>query len=133
MARNDRLINNRLDTGTTVMTGIVAGTITPGETLRMNGVMKGTLSAEFAIVADTATIQISALWEVSDDGSTWVELNPPWLLATGTVTIVTRAIDAPQAVNGYRYARASVRNAVADGLIDDTYRISYDYQDDNLN
>jgi hypothetical protein len=133
MARNDRLVNDILDTGTTVMTGIVAGTITPGNTLDMHGVMKGTLSAKFAVVANTATIQISALWEVSRDGVTWVEANPPWLLATGTTTLVTRAVDAPLAVYGYRYARGSVRNAVVDGLIADTYRISYSYQDDNLN
>jgi len=136
MARNDRLINDVLDTGTTVMTGIVAGTITPGNTLLMHGVMKGTLSAKFTVDAETDTIQISGLWQVSKDGSTWVECNPAWLLATGTAgadATVTKTIDAPLAVYGYRYARAAVRNAVVDGLIADTYQISYSYQDDNLN
>jgi hypothetical protein len=133
MALNDRLRNDELDTGTTVMTGIVAGTITGGNTLRMNQVKRGTLSGRFNVTANTATIEISVLWQVSRDGVTWIEVLVPWLVATGTTAAVEVIYSAPDAVYGYRYARGAVRNAVVDGLIADTYRIRLSFQDDNLN
>lgn len=136
MARNDRLINDTGDTGAQDLDGVAADTITGGETLVMHGVMKGTLSARFQVDAETDTIEISGLWQVSRDGSTWREVASALLLATGTAgadAAVELVISAPDAVYGYRYARAAVRNAVAAGSTNDTYQIDYSYQDDNLN
>ena len=140
MARNERLLNGYLATGATVMTGITAGTITGGNTLPMHLVKTSTLSATVTVDAETNTITISALWEVSNDDTTWVRCTPLnnaaiVVLATGTAgadTAVARVIAAPDSAYGWRYARCSVLNLVADGLIADTYAIGYNFEKEDL-
>jgi hypothetical protein len=132
-----RLVYNYLDTGTTVMTGILKTTVTGGPTLRLDNMVKDqTLSALVSVDAETDTITIEAIWEVSNDAVTWVvapTLNnaATVVLATGTAgadALVTKVISAPSGVYGFRYARLSVINRVADGLIADTYRIGYNFE-----
>jgi hypothetical protein len=135
MAFNNKLKNGQQATGTTVMTGIVAGTITGGGTLQMQNVVPGTLSGLITVDAETNLITLSAAWQVSNDASTWYRCVPSnsaatVVLATGTGgadTAVTRVVDANPAVYGWRYARLGVLNLEADGLIADTYAISYSY------
>lgn len=136
MAKSSKIINGYLATGTTVLTGVVAGTITGGPTLNMDLVADDTLSALVSVDAETNTITIESVWEVSNDASTWYEcrgLNNAAIvvLATGTAgadALVTRVLEAPKAAYGWRYARCSVRNLVANGLSADTYSVSYNFR-----
>ncbi len=139
MATNRRLMWNYLDTGTTVMTGIAKGTTTGGPTLDLRLVKAG-LSALVALDAETATLTLEAFWEVSNDAVTWYEVPPynnaafvVWATGTGGADpTITKVLPAPEAVqSGVRYARCSVRNLVADGLIADTYRIGYNFEKDD--
>jgi hypothetical protein len=137
MSQSERLVYNYLDTGTVVLTGIAKGTTTPGPTLLMSEVKTATLSCLASVVADTATITLAVFWQVSNDGATFVNLVPlnnaaQVVWATGTTTIVTQVLPAPESIYGWRYARASVINLVANGLIADTYRIGYCFEKDDL-
>jgi hypothetical protein len=132
-----RLVANYLNTGTTVLTGVVKGTTTGGPTLGLNTLVKGgTLSATIYADAETDTITLECLWQVSSDGTTWLDVANPGntastVLATGTAgadALVTKVIPAPMCVYGFAYARLSVINRVADGLIADTYRIAYNFE-----
>lgn len=135
-----RLLNNYLDTGTTVLTSVVAGTITGGPTLNMQLVRQdiNTLSALVTLDMETNTITGWAYWQVSNDDSTWVDVptvnNAAVVLwATGTAgadAVVTKALPAPDCVLGWRYARVAVVLGVTNGLIADTYRIGYNFEKD---
>lgn len=127
-----------LATGKTVMTGIVKGTTTGGPALNMALVKPGTLSAEVTVEAETDTITIEAFWEVSSvagGGGTYYPVTSlnnaaQVVWATGTAgddAVITKVLPAPDCVYGYPYARCSVKNLVADGLIADTYAIGYNF------
>jgi hypothetical protein len=140
MALGERLLYNYLDTGTTVMTGIVKGATTGGPTLMMSMVKTGSLSALVALDAETDTITLQAFWEVSNDGVTFVPIVPlnnaanvVWATGTaGADATVTKVLPAPESIYGWRYARVSVMNLVANGLIADTYEIGYCFEKDDL-
>jgi hypothetical protein len=136
MAFNNKLKNGQLASGTTVLTSVAAGTITAGASyLQMQNVVPGTLSALVTVDAETDTITLSAVWQVSNDASTWYRCNnsnsaATVVLMTGTAgadTAVTRVIDANPAVYGWRYARIGILNLEANGLIADTFATSYSY------
>lgn len=118
------------------LNGVAAGTLTGGSTVQMKNVAPGSLSALVTVDAETNTITIGAQWEVSNDAATWYLCAPvnnaaTVVLATGTSgadASVTRVIPANDAVYGYRYARCSVQNLVAQGTTSDTYAISYNYR-----
>jgi hypothetical protein len=118
---------------------LVAGTITGGKTIDMQFVTASTLSAYFLVEAETDTLEIEALWEVSHTGKPgeWRELLPfgvpvgdAAVLAIGTGgddPVVEAVFQAPSAVYGYKYVRASLRNQVATGAAVDTWLISYSF------
>ena len=125
-------------TGSTtgVLTSVAAGTFTPGATVANSQVRPGTLTAQFVVDAETDTLTIEAAWQVSQDGSTWVDLAytpnnaAAVVLATGTAgadASVTKVVPAPQGASGWRFVRAGVVNKVAEGTVNDTYAISYGY------
>jgi hypothetical protein len=134
MAFNDLLQNNQQSTSLT-LTSVTSGTIVAGPTLLMSRVGKMTLSAKVVALAETNTITLTAVWEVSDDASTWElarnENNVvPTALGTGTSgsdTAVTRHLSAPHAVYGKRYARCSCLVGVTTGASSDTFSVAYDY------
>lgn len=130
---------NYLDTGTTVLTGNVAGTPVGGPTLDMSMVDdegSNTLSAIVALDAETDTITLEASWQVSNDASTWVDVTTlnnasQVVWATGTAgadALVTKVLPAPDCIHGFRYARVAVTNRVVNGLVADTYRIGYNFR-----
>jgi hypothetical protein len=137
MAFNDVLRNAQQSTAIT-LTSVTATSIAAGPTLLMSQVKTGTLSAKYVALAETNTITLSAVWEVSDDASTWVRCTGvnnvvPTVLGTGTAgadTAVTRQIDAPAGVYGKRYARASVLVGVTTGASSDLCTVTYDYVQD---
>lgn len=92
------------------------------------------LSALVAVLAETNTLTFAAKWQVSNDGSTWVDVtNGPQnaasvVLATGTAgadSTVTKAIEAPPSVYGWRKARLSLVTGGTTGNSADTYAIGY--------
>jgi hypothetical protein len=118
----------------------VAGTITAGPTLNMDLVADDTLSALVVVDVETNTITMEAVWQVSNDATTWYEcrgLNNAAIVVLGTGTggadaSVSRVLEAPKAVYGWRYARCSIRNLVATGAAVDTYAISYNFRKPSL-
>lgn len=116
--------------------GLSAGTVTGASKVASARVLPGTLSAKYVVDAETNTLTISAGWQVSDDGSTWVTVaNAPQnpasvVLATGTGgadASVTKVVPAPPCVSGHRFVRAVVINGVTTGATADTYDISYNF------
>lgn len=107
-----------------------------GSAVNMRDLVKGTLSALCVVTAQTTSLTITASWQGSADGSTWVDIahapqNPAGVaLATGTAgadPAVTRAVPAPEAAYGFRFARAKLTNGGAQGTTSDTFTVGYCY------
>lgn len=114
---------------------VVVNTVTAGTSLPMNDVVPGTLSALVTVDSETENLTQDLVWQVSNDGSTWYRAvnstnTATTTLATGTAgadASVTRVIAAPDAVYGWRLARAGILSAGDTGTTSDTYSISYYY------
>jgi hypothetical protein len=138
MSRTDYLRNNQLSADlTTAVAAALSGATVAGPSLLMATVSKCTLSARCTFLAQTTSLTLSALWEISDDGVNWRQARglsnaTPVAVATGTAgadVAVTRSIDAPLAVYGVRWARCSVLLGGANGAAGDQAAVSYDYAD----
>lgn len=138
MAYNDVIRKAMQPASLTALIAAAAnGAVVPGPTLFMGNVEKGTLSARVNLLAQTTSLTLSAVWEVSRDGVTWVRAPgvsnaSPVAIATGTGgvdTAVVRQIDAPNAAYSHRFARCSVLLGGAGGAAGDQGDVSYDYCD----
>lgn len=117
--------------------GSTDGTVKAGTQLDTGRVLPGSLSAIVSVDCETNTMTMTAKWQVSKDGTTWVDMAlannaANVTLATGTGSAdatVTKAIVAPDAVFGWEYARLVIVNGVATGATTDTYSIGYCYRD----
>lgn len=119
---------------------LVAGTTTGGTAVTMGDNSRQkvrSLSALVTVDAETDTITITGKWQVSNDGSTWVDVAHGTqnaagvVLATGTGgadAAVTRCYQAPDAVYGWKKARFAIVNLVATGAAVDTWAIGYQYR-----
>lgn len=115
---------------------LVAGTTTPGQALLTNDIALGSLSCHFTVLADTNTITITCLWQVSMDGTTWYDLRPEngaalVVAATGTAgadTAIDLVLLAPDAILGWKRCRPAVRNGVVTGATIDTYSMINHYR-----
>ena len=133
MGFNARIVQTPVTSGN--INGAVAGTITSGPTIALQDVTPVSLSALVTVLAETNTITMTAVWEVSNDQSTWYRAegssNPtPTAVGTGTAgadAAVTRALSAPLTVYGWRFARCSILNGVATGTTSDTYSVRYSF------
>lgn len=95
------------------------------------------LSALVTVDAETSTLTMAAKWQVSNDGSTWVDVAngsqnaAAVVLATGTAgadASVSKAIPAPDAIYGWRKARIAIVTGGTTGAAEDTYALSYCYR-----
>lgn len=95
------------------------------------------LSALVTVDAETNTLTLAAKWQVSNDGSTWVDVAngsqnaAAVVLATGTAgadAAVTKMIPAPDAIYGWRKARIAFVVGVTTGTTSDTYAAGYCYR-----
>lgn len=138
MARiSNSKFKNGMASSTGVLTSVAAGTATGMTAIHNSHVRPGTLSATMVLDAETDTLTLSAGWQVADAaGGTWQTLayapnNPAAVvLATGTGgadAAVTAVIPCPESAAGHRFVRASVINGVAEGTVNDTYTVSYNY------
>lgn len=122
--------------------GSAAGTVKGGSAVDLGDNSRQkvrSLSALVTVDSETSTMTIGASWQVSNDGTTWVDLAngsqnaASVVLATGTAgadAAVTKAIPAPEALYGWRKARLALTNGVATGGAADVYTISYCYRTD---
>lgn len=95
------------------------------------------LSALVTVDCETDTLTLAGKWQVSNDGSTWVDVTngtqnaAAVVLATGTVgadAAVSRAYPAPDAVYGWRKARFALVTGGTTGAATDTFSIGYCYR-----
>jgi len=134
MSFNNRVKNLQNALASTVLTG-AAPQVGAGNTVLMNNVMPGTLSAKIVMAVKTSSMTMTPSWQVSEDNSTWVNakgFNNPAYVATaaGTGSTVTTTIQlmGDMALSGHRYVRAIVTTAsgTADGVAD-AYSCSYSW------
>jgi len=117
------------------LNGVTAGSDGAGAAIKTQVVYPGTLSALYVVDAETNTLTITAVWQVSDDASTWYDLATSnnaanVALATGTSgadPVVSRAIPCPAEAYGWRNVRAVARVGVTTGTSSDLYTITYRY------
>jgi hypothetical protein len=142
MSLNSRIKPNQIQSGTLGITG--AAPLTVADTashhfIKMVNVDLGSLSANLAVTATTSSLALTAVWQASDDASTWVDCAAasncpaPVTIVTGTGSAVskTQIVPAPPGVYGKRYARITVRTSGATGGGSgggDTCSISYNFR-----
>jgi len=118
-------------------------TLTSGSEVDGNAVFLGgayrkvaSLSALVTVLAQTNTLTIAAKWQVSNDKSTWVDVangsqNAAAVVlqtgTSGTDVAVSKAIPAPDAIYGWKYARIALVTGGTTGATADTYAMSYCY------
>lgn len=135
MAFNYRVKTNQQAVTTTTLTG-AAPQVGAGNSVLMQNVTPGTLSAKIVMVVKTSSMTMTPSWQVSDDGgSTWINVKTASnasqvATAAGTGSNVTTTIqmDGSMALSGHRLVRAIVTTAAgtADGA-NDSYAISYNW------
>lgn len=112
-----------------------AGTVDAGTAVRTATAEKGTISCLFVVDVETDTATMTALWQVSDDDSTYYtctdqDNTADTVLATGTAgadASVTVVSGPPDWVYGWKYVRPAVKLGVATGAATDTYSMSTIY------
>lgn len=123
MGLNERIKPNQLaPTTPAAITGAAPQTVN-GARVVMNGVERGTLSAKVVALVTTNLLTLTAKWQVSDDGATYIDCaaapnNPANIaFATGTGAPVTTSINlpAPAGVYGVRYSRLVLTSGVGAG------------------
>ena len=98
--------------------------------------LPNTLYAKVYAKATTSTLTLTGKWQVSQDGSTWIDVVPfnnaaSVILVTGTGSAVTatKAFDAPSAAHGAKYVRFALVSGVGvgAGLSVDEVSVTYGY------
>lgn len=129
-------VRNNVSSSSGDFNTLVAGSVVAGTAIFMGNIAPKlkSLSAKVAVTAATSTITLAAKWQVSNDNSTWIDVSngtqnaAAVVLATGTTTIVTKVIAAPEAAYGWMWARVAVVTGVATGGATDLYAIGYNYR-----
>lgn len=130
LTSNGHVASGNLDTN-------VAGTFEAANSLSMNRVVPGSLSAHCVVDIETTSLTMTLNWQVSLDNSTWLDIaHTPnnaagVVLGTGTAgadPTITKVLPAPDSVYSYPYCRCGITNAGATGAAADTYAIGYSYR-----
>lgn len=137
MALNERIQPNQQPKATTGFTGAAPQNVV-GNTVVMNKVENGTLSAKVAATATTNTLTITVKWQASDDGSNFTDCasspqnaaNVALVTGTGAAVSDTKIFPAPAGVYGKRYARCVAVSGVGvgGGAGVDEASISYNFR-----
>lgn len=113
---------------------LVAGSTVNGGSLLVSDSVRvklKNLSAQVSATAATATLTVSFKWQVSIDGTTFLDVaNGPQnaasvVFTTGTSAIKSGVIQAPEAVYAWAYTRIVLVTGVATGAAGDLYTMSY--------
>lgn len=114
--------------------GLTAGTVVPGNAVEIGDSSKQKVEALSAYVEATASTDLltwASKWQVSNDGSNWIDLvngsqnAASVALTTGSAAQVKKAIPAPDSVYGWRKARLALITGGATGATADAYSIGY--------
>ena len=98
-----------------------------GNTLAMNEVTVGSLSALVYMQAKVNTMTLEPQWQVSADGSTWYNAKAP-NNAAAVVAVTGTGSNVSTTIYGWAYSRCSVVSRVADAAdSNDQYNVSYNY------
>lgn len=120
-----------------------ADTLAAGSAINGNSLFIGgdsdkvkNLSAVLTLDIESASLTLTAKWQVSNDGSTWYDVAHGSQNAAGVVlgtgtggadATITKAVPAPDSIYGYRFARLALVTAGATAAATDTYSIGYSY------
>jgi hypothetical protein len=114
---------------------LISGSVIAGNAIFMGGNFQKVdeLVALVSVTAATSTITFTGKWQGSNDNATWVDSvgannAANVALATGTATIVTRALDLPYGAYSWRYVRFALVVGVTTGAVGDLYSIAYNYK-----
>lgn len=116
----------RIDGAAKLFTAGAAPKYLYSDAILTNKTMPGTLSCKVAATAKTSTLTIAATWQVSDDGSTYIDAVSPnnpadvvLITGSGTSATVTKCVTAPNLL-GFKYARVKLTTGTgsADGTDD---------------
>lgn len=115
---------------------LVSGSVVTGAAIFLGRTNRKvvSLSARVQLTAATSTLTIATKWQVSVDGTNFVDItNGPQnaasvVVTTGTAAIVTKIIPPPDAIYGYPYARLALVTGVTTGAAGDLYVIDYAYR-----
>ncbi len=143
MGFNQKLAKAFLSSAGTFTT-LVAGSVKAGSTVPIGGspsVSPGTLVANVTTAITTSTIVLTASWQVSQDGTTFVPIfsgtgaayTNSSAAGTGSLVTSTFSLAAPFAASAYPYARCVLTNSVTTGGAGDTYVVSYNYVRNDFN
>ena len=139
MALNTYLKHDQKSTGTTALSGSAPQT-GAGNTLSAVAIRLAvnTLSANLVAQATTNTLTITGKWQVSNDGSTWVDCFPSnnaaqvtVVTGTGSAVSSTRCVAAPECVYGKPFIRYVVVTGVTTAGTGDQFIISYNWRAEN--
>jgi hypothetical protein len=132
-------IRNNFAPSSGTFNGVAAGSDVAGNSLFMGNIAPKVkaLSAKVVLDVETDTITISAVWQVSNDNATWMDVAngsqnaTSVALGTGTAgadASVTKVMQAPDAVYGWQWARLVFRVGVTTGATADTYSVGYSFR-----
>lgn len=119
---------------------LVAGSVIGGNAVDLGDNSRQkvrSLSALVTVDCETSTLTMTGKWQVSNDGSTWVDVTngsqnaAGVAFATGTGGAdadVTKSFVAPDAIYGWKKARFAIVTGVVTGNTVDTYSIGYCYR-----
>lgn len=119
------------------LSGQAAGTVVGGPVVEIGDNARQkvrNLSALISITLNTASLTATFKWQVSNDGTTWVDVtngsqNAAGVsVGTGSIAALSRAFEAPQAVYGWRKARIAFTTGGATGGVADAYSLGYCYR-----
>lgn len=105
-----------------------SGSTVNGTGLHMGAPGKGVkdLSALVTVVVTTGSLTFTPKWQVSNDNSTYVDATPENNAANVAISAsASKAISAPAAARGWKWARLALTVGGATGATADTYAISY--------
>jgi len=103
------------------------GTVT-GTAVNMTAVSPGTLCALVEVTIATGSLTLSPKWQVSDDNSTFYDLQegsgpaPVAIAATGS-----KVLSAPEAARAWKFARPAIATSAHNATTGDTYSITTRY------
>lgn len=132
-----RRYNVSSSTGT--FNGVTAGSVTANSAVFIGQSWQKVKALSALVTADceTDTMTLTPVWQVSEDGSTWVDVaalpnnaaNVVWLTGTaGADAAATKVFPAPDLVYAWKYARFGLLVGVTTGAAGDTYTMSYTYR-----
>jgi hypothetical protein len=117
--------------------GLAAGSVIAGNAIMLGDgsrIKRTFLSALITVLAETNTLTFSFKWQVSNDGSTWVDVANGTqnagavAIATGTSgadTAVSKVFPFPDNCLGWKFARWALVTGGATGTSSDTYAGGY--------